>query len=972
MVSLLPPFIVWCLLNSGSFLCLPAVLIVCAFQLTEMKRQYWIFSVLVLSTPCCVGNDAESAQRFSAEKIEFFESRVRPILARHCYECHGKQKQESGLRLDSRSAILAGGDSGETVVMAGDPAKGLLVRALRHDGDLKMPPEERLSAKEIADVVSWITMGLPWPQEDDKVGESLSLGERIQRDRREHWAFQPVRRPVCPDLRGGSSPIDRFVLARLHQAGLTPSPATDRYTLVRRATFDLLGLPPEPDEVEVFARAAAPDAYERLIDRLLASPRYGERWGRHWLDVARYADTRGYAFGRERRFPYAYTYRDYVIDALNSDKPYNEFIVEQLAADRLSLPERDPRLAALGFLTVGRKFNNEHDDIDDQIDVVMRGLMGLTVACARCHDHKYDAIPTEDYYSLYGVLASSHEPGELPLVGNPADTPGFDEFQKELDNLQKNLDDFEAKKYASMLDTARSRVTDYLVRVVSKQPEHLLQKLPFISLSAEELKPQLVQRWRAFLQREAKADHPVFGPWRELVGLPKNEFTNRSAEIVNRWRDVPRDKLNPLVKQSLESESLQSNVDVARLYGRVFEEVYKAWKDVGDNQDSVPKLTPPQQQIAHLLFDESAPAAIPRRDLHAYFNREDRNQRAELQKKIDTHQVQSAGAPPRAMVLFDKPSPFNPQVFIRGNHARRGKQVPRQFVALLSGDARKPFANGSGRKELANAIVSPDNPLTSRVIVNRVWMHHFGEPLVDTPSDFGIRSDSPSHLQLLDWLAADLMSPVDINLQSSWSLKQLHRTIMLSRIYQQASIDRPDCRAIDPENRLLWRMNRRRLEFEPLRDSLLAVSGVLDLQRGGKPVDIFQPSSHRRSIYGLIDRQDLPQLLRDFDLASPDQSAERRTRTTVPQQALFMMNSPFVIEQAKAFLQQQEVATTSDSTERIHALHRIVFGRAPKKEEVAIGVEFIRIAISGEEIKLNPWEQYVQLLLLTNEFMFLD
>ncbi|MCH8922401.1 MAG: PSD1 domain-containing protein [Planctomycetes bacterium] len=908
---------------------------------------------------------------FTSAQHEFFENRIRPLLVQRCLKCHGSKKQESDLRLDSRRALLAGGDNGEAAVV-GKPAESLLIEAVRRAGDLKMPPDKPLAKTEIEALAAWIKMGLPWPASDVKTPEVLSHQQRLQYARRTHWALQPVRLPTPPEVKDAAwceTPLDRFVLARLEEAKLTPSPPANRRTLIRRATFDLLGLPPTPREVNAFVDDPAPDAFARLIDRLLASPHYGERWGRHWLDVARYSDTRGYSFGRERRFPYAYTYRDYVIRAFNSDLPYDRFVTEQLAADRLAGDEKPAYLAAMGFLTVGRKYSNKHDDIDDQIDVVTRGLLGLTVGCARCHDHKYDAIFSEDYYSLYGIFASSREPSSLPLIGDPADSPGYDAFKHELEKRQKTFDTFSDAKHAELLDVSRRRVTDYLVRVVSKQPETILQKLPFISLSREDLKPKLVARWRGYIERNAKAGHAVFGPWRELVKLDEKDFVARAAELVTQWDKLPagtgNGQLNPLVKRALNAEPLTSKIEVARVYGTLLSGVYVEWKKRGSKTEELTGGPAERSQLLQMVLGDGSPTNVARRDLLGYLSRADRNKYRELQKQIDSHQVNSPGAPPRGMVLVDLPSPYNPRVFLRGKASRPGKSVPRRFPQLISAESAQPYTNGSGRLELARAIVDPANPLTARVIVNRVWMHHFGEPLVTTPSDFGTRADPPSHPLLLDYLAWRLS-------RGGWSIKDLHRRIMLSAVYQQTSVDRPDARKIDPENRLLWRMNRRRLEFEAMRDALLSVAGRLDPMMGGKPVDIYRaPFRPRRSVYGMIDRQDLPGLLRVFDFASPDQSSPRRPRTIVPQQALFFMNSPFVIQQAEALAARPEVAGESDSTKRVAAIYQIVLTRTPSADESAAAVKFVSAAKTSSG-GLSPWVQYAQLLMLTNEFMFVD
>jgi mono/diheme cytochrome c family protein len=750
-----------------------------------------------LFLPAVRADDARPA--VSPEAAEFFEKRVRPILAERCFSCHGPDKQKGGLRLDS-AADLAKGSVNGPVVAPGDPAKSPLVAAVGYAGDTKMPPPPRpkLSAEAVDALTAWVKMGAPWPAERNPAAVKPTVADV----RAKHWSFQPVRKlapPAVKDADWPASPIDNFVLAKLQEKGLAPSRPADKRTLIRRVTFDLIGLPPTPEEVDAFLADESAGAFAKVVDRLLADPRYGERWARHWLDVARYADTKGYVFTEERRYPFAWTYRDYVVRSFNDDLPYDRFVVEQLAADRVTSGDDKRPLAAMGFLTLGRRFlNNTHDIIDDRIDVVSRGLLGLTVACARCHDHKFDPIPTKDYYSLYGVFASSVEPKDLPVIASPTPSPASEAFEKELAQLKED-----AAKY---------------------EMEH---------------------------QDELKAN-------------------NRAV----------RDELR------------------------------------------------------------------------------------KRQQKVETLKVTHPGAPPSAMVLTDAPQPTEPHVLVRGNPNNRGDAVPRQFLEVLSVEARKPFTDGSGRLELARAIADPKNPLTARVFVNRVWQHHFGEGLVRTPGDFGLRGEPPTHPELLDWLAATFV-------EEGWSVKQLHRLILLSRTYQQASDVEPKAQAVDVDNRLLWRMNRRRLEFEPLRDSLLAAAGRLDARQGGPAVELTTgPFSTRRSVYGFIDRQNLPGLYRTFDLASPDTATPQRHETTVPQQALFLMNSPFLIEQAKAVAARPDVAALADPEARVRRLYLVLYGRPADAEEVALGTRFVATAKAGPG--LTPWEQYAQVLLLANEFVTVD
>jgi mono/diheme cytochrome c family protein len=940
---------------------------------------------------------AENPSPVTPEQERFFEEKVRPLLAANCWDCHGAKKQESGLRLDSRSAAIDGGDSGERAVVPGDPDRSLLVKAINHVGEYHMPPKRKLADDQIDALTQWVKEGLPWPAASQPMAQDkLPPADLAKAHRENHWAYQPVKRPELPLQIQNSkfriqSAIDAFVVSKLSEKGLTPSPEANRRTLIRRLSFDLVGLPPEPEEVDAFLADKSPDAYERVVDRLLASPRFGERWARHWLDVARYGDTKGYAFQQERRYPYAYTYRDYVIRALNADLPYDEFILEQLAADQLPIAQQDKtRLAALGFLTTGRKFNNRNDDIDDQIDVVSRGLLGITVACARCHDHKYDAIPTEDYYSLYGVFGSCTEPAELPLIAEPEATAEYQKFETELNKLKAEVEKFVADKHKEFLDQTRRQSADYLARVAAGPSDTIAARLPFMSLDPKDLRPRLLERWRRYIDDTAKPEHPVLGLWHDLLKVPSDQFAEKSPPALAAWLAKPAGtspgQCNPLVQAAFAAEAPMARMDVPRIYGKLLTTAYEQWLDAGGNDEALKKLPEDARQLAEMLLGKDSPTDVAKDDTRQFLDRAGRNKFQELQKKVESYQVTSPLAPARAMVVVDQPKPMEPRVLVRGNPARPGNVVPRQFLLVLAGEGRKPFAEGSGRLELARAITSPDNPLTRRVIVNRLWMHHFGEPLALSPSDFGVRSERPSHPELLDELATRL-------LEAGWSLKALHREMVCSATYRQGSGFRvqgsvektsepsalkPEPRplnplSVDPENRLLWRMNRRRLELEAMRDTLLAVAGRLDTALYGRAVELTKaPFPRRRAVYEFIDRQDLPNFYRVFDIASPDQSSPRRPRTTVPQQSLFLMNSPFAIEQAQALAARPEVAKAVSDDQKISSLYRLVLNRSPDSDELAIGRQFIASAVPSNESKLSAWEQYAQLLLLTNEVMYVD
>jgi hypothetical protein len=679
------------------------------------------------------------------EAVEFFETKIRPVLVERCYECHSEKAKvlQGGLRLDTAERLRLGGDSGP-VVVPHKPEESQLISALRYQS-YEMPPTGKLPDNVIEDFVKWVEMGAPDPRTGTPAGGASTSAPENPFD---HWGYKPPKRPAVPEVAQKSWPrsdMDRFVLARLEFAKLSPSPKASPRTLLRRLYYDLTGLPPTAEELSDFEADPSDARYEATVDWLLASTPYGERWARYWLDLARYADTKGYLFLEDRNYTHAYKYRDWVIASFTTDRPYDEFIVAQLAADQVDDPESAP---AIGFLTLGRRFlNNRHDIINDRIDVVTRGLLGLTVACARCHDHKYDPISAADYYALYGVFASSEEK--------------------------------------------------------------------------------------------------------------------------------------------------------------------------------------------------------PRED-----------------------------GPP---MLVDAKEPVQPVIFLRGIPGNRGPKVDRRFLTCLAPKNKpKAFAHGSGRREMAKAIASRDNPLTARVWVNRVWGHLFGQPIVATTSDFGSRGTPPTHPELLDWLATEFM-------EDSWSTKRLIRRIVLSSTYRQASDERPECASVDPENSLVWRANRRRLDLESLRDSLLMASGRLDAAIGGPPVQLTSaPFATRRAVYGFIERQNLPAFFRTFDFANPNTHTPERPQTVAPQQALFLMNSPFVIEQAvnvaaRSSNAAEGAATENDSgkTARIAVLYECALGREPTSQEAAEAMAFVSAGQASESSPakvptLSRWEQLAQVLLMSNEFSFVD
>ncbi len=879
--------------------------------------------------------------RTAQADIEFFEKQIRPLLVERCQQCHGEKKQWAGLRLDSRDAIMSGGDSGPSIV-PGDNQRGELLDRIRSlDADVRMPPAETgepLAQNQVADLARWIAMGAPWPTE-------TPLSKRKEDLWRKHWSFQPLRASVLPtvgDDAGVKNDIDRFVVAKLQEAGLQATGEASRKTLIVRTTYDLCGLPPTQEEINAFIHDSSSDAYEQLIDRLLESPRYGERWGRHWLDVARYSDTKGYVYGREeRRFVHSSLYRDWVINAFNEDMPYDRFVLLQLAADQVA-PGDAVSQAAMGFLTLGRRFlGSSHDIIDDRIDVVGRGLLGLTIGCARCHDHKYDPIPTADYYSLYGVFANCVDQQiELPGLAEKSVAEKSESTDLRRQGLQERIQKLRSLTEIARVDAnkrIRDRIKDYLLaqREIEKYPE-----VAFVQLTGkEELIPAVVRRWHAFLAGAEHRSDPVFTPWIAFSKLQDDEFATRSAEVMKQLFDGSI-AINLRVAKAFEVVPGSAKV-VAERYASLLAANDLLWQSTPEVDRGL--IEECDRQLHDAFYADGSPCVIPDEPImntEWYWDNATGVKLWKAQNEVDQWILQSPGATPCAVVLNDSLVQQDAYVFRRGNPATKGERVPRQFLKVLSGETRHPFANGSGRLEMAKAIVDPANPLTARVWVNRVWQHHFGVGLVRTPSDFGLRSTQPSHPELLDHLTSQFIS-------SGWSTKSLHRAIMLSATYRQNSdapatvSERVLAQERDPENRLLWRSNRRRLQFEAWRDSLLATSGELDLTMGGPGTDLF---GFRRSVYITIDRQFLPTLLSVFDFANPDLHSPERSETTTPQQALFAMNHPFVVARAR------KIVANLDASAAVQQLYNTVLGRMPTREEGLIAEQFLVTAEQATNI----------------------
>ncbi len=786
---------------------------------------------------------------------------------------------------------------------------------------------------------------------------------------------------MVPDRAWPSSPLDHFILRKLSEAGMDPSPKASPRTLIRRVYFDLIGLPPTSAEVAAFENEHAANPLQtmtKLVDRLLASQEYGERWGRHWLDVARYADAKGYVDAGEPKYPFAYTYRDYVVRAFNEDLPYDQFVREQIAADLLGTKDSQS-LAALGFLTVGSRYNFfPHEIIDDRIDVVTRGFLGLTAACARCHDHKYDPILAEDYYSLYGIFASSRDPSpdQWPKLTDQAS--GEDaEFQTKLRETSEKYRALRAKLRQQIQHELRAWSGDYLRYIVQSTPAHRTQAQPAIRTERGVIREVAayagggVIRWRQFLAARRPND-PILGLWRRLFDLKSEEIPSRFTVELSAWK--ASGNANPLVLAAFENKPIESMADVADVYGQLLEDIELAWQTKWkESPETIGLADTNREKLRQVLYAAESPATMTvdeSEDLYTLDeSTEVRKHFAEIERvflgKWDT-------VVPRPMAVTDRAKPVIQRVFLRGDSKQLGEVVKRHVPAIYAGGQAREISSGSGRLVLANGIVHRENPLTARVIVNRVWAWHFGQALVITPSDFGIRSAAPSHPELLDYLATWLV-------KNGWSIKKLNRLILLSSTWQQLSFDRPKYRETDPENKWLWRMNRRRLGFEAMRDSMLSVAGQLECRAGGRPTEQRPDDStnRRRTMYLFVDREKLPDLFRVFDFPCPDISAPGRSRTTVPQQSLFLLNSPFVIAQAEATVRHLD-RNNDEAEQGIWQLYRQVLGREPEIDELALAKRYVvdraqpKVSSSGKPPAANPWAELAQALLLSNEFLFVD
>jgi len=992
-----------------------------------MKKLHWFVNVLIA---CCSLNTSYAKQEFNSEQLSFFETKVRPLLNEKCLECHSneKGKVKGGLSLDTREEILRGGENGD-VFNKDDISKSTLLKAVNWNGELQMPEKKKLTDEQINIFTKWFEMDIPDPRQ---VGDKALKNTK----KKEYWSFQPVIKPKIPFVKMETwcyNNIDRFVLSKLEEKEIIPAVTAHKETLIRRAYFDLIGVPPTPKQTAEFIVDEASNAFEKVVDKLLADPGYGERWGRHWLDTARYSDTTGELNNRVKdyRYPYAWSYRDWVINSINNDMPYDIFLKNQLAADKIN-NNNIANLAALGFLTVGQRFTNIDDIINDRIDVVGRGMLGLTLSCARCHDHKFDPITSADYYALRGIFLSCVEPDEGPIISGDPNSPKYIEFNNK-------IKDYEQKSYQAYYSIVREH-GDKIRKNAQAMTEFvmILGKSPTVE---QREKASAIAKKNKLVEREITDNFGRrFRPNDSLLGpFAKMHIDKLTIEQI---LNDKKQKYSSVVSDFLKKQQTSpvSDVEISVLVGKFFAELETLTAPVFAqimNPDTKIDDSNLNKELAEAIvfpFELSLMADLSVEKLKQIAAKFPMQQQGELTNKTFINQINELkltfkGGPVRAMVVEDKAKPVNSPLFPRGNAPKAGEEVkviPRRFIEILNTTNAPEFSNNdSGRLELAEAIASKNNPLTARVIVNRVWMYHFGEGLVRTPDDLGNQSGAPSHPELLDFLANWFMEDHGPK-KPAWSLKSLHKAIMLSKTYQQSSntyskTQLTEYSKIDPSNSLLWHANVRRLDFESYRDSLLSMGKVLQRDEiGGPSFNVLEePFIYRRSAYAYIDRANMPDVMMQFDMSNPLEPNTKRTSTVVPQQALFLMNSPLVANIVQKLSQRSEMVDAikleKNTTKGIVTAFRIVLQRTPTQAEQKFALDFLlkeskeqesikqamiplakeaqlkaeakykqalnnnnaRKAIVNEgrvteRVTFSPWEVLLQSLMFTNEAAYIN
>jgi hypothetical protein len=941
---------------------------------------------------CAAGSVRAEEPAADPARTEFFEKRIRPVLVEKCYGCHsdeaaGKNQLKGGLLLDTREGVLAGGDSGPAI-MPGNPDESLLLESLRYES-YEMPPDGKLPQSIIDDFARWIEQGAV----DPRTGTATLPTRAIDVEAgRQHWAYRPLQVPPqlpaasIPDassLRDAEteSPIDVSIEARLHDADLAPLTPADRVTLARRLSFDLTGLPPTPDQIDAFVADTSPQAYERYVDRLLASPRFGERWGRHWLDVARFAESvtlRGLVQHE------AWRYRDYVIEAFNSDLPYNEFIKQQVAGDLLpadSLEQERRQHIATTFLTLTNANLEDQDKeklrmdvVDEQLTVIGQALLGQTIGCARCHDHKFDPIPTTDYYALAGILRSTKTMEHANVsrwIDRPLPLP--DELEQQAAAHEAEISKLESRIAALKKQNGAAPQT------VKKE------SLPGIVL--DDAQATFVGQWKAsasvkpFVDAGYQHDEnsgrgeksatwevplPRAGEWE--VRLSYTTGTNRSSRVLVRLHTADGEhEVTIDQKQTPPIDSL-----FVSLGRHTFAEEQPARVEIA-NRGADGNVIVDAVQFLPVDGEELAKASAPAPDEKAerQARRERQQQLKDLQAQLKT--LEKTALPrPLYQGVQEEAEIGDMHVNIRGNVHQLGEQVPRGFLSVVDTGADTQISDDqSGRRQLGEWLADPANPLPARVYVNRVWQWLFGVGLVTTPDNFGTTGQPPSHPELLEYLAGRFI-------ERGWSTKKLVREIVLSKAYQRVSTPSESHAKVDPENRLLWRMNRKRLEAECLMDAVMTVSGALDHKLGGKTLPDklsadydYEHDSDRRAIYWPLLRNALPEMLLVFDGANPSLVTGRRNVSSVAPQALYLLNNPWILEQSELAAERLLAGEALSDSARIHQAFRLTLGRLPTDLEEQTVAAFVAgsEAVLPEE-RLTRWTQVVQSLLGTLDFRY--
>ncbi len=938
------------------------------------------------------------AQTATPDQAEFFEKKIRPLLAAKCQKCHSADAQVAGLDMSSAAGFARGGESG-ALINKDKPEESRLLKVISYDENPKMPPTGKLKNDEIEAITAWVKMGAPWPGAAPaaaaKTWPKNSSVRSFTDDEKQFWAFQPMRDFAPPQVKNSAwakSPIDNFILAKLEEKGLQPAPAADKLTLLRRATFDLTGLPPTVKEMNDFLADTAPDAFKKVVERLLASPRYGERWGRHWLDVARYADSTGN--DEDHRYPHAWKYRDYVIQAFNDDLPYDQFVREQLAGDLLPAADGGEvnrrGIIATGFLSLGAKAIAQQDKVkmlydvyDEQVDVTSKAFLGLTVACARCHNHKFDPILTKDYYAMTAMFASTKSfsnweshvsvPLEKPLVPKA-------EFEKYL-AAKKALAEKDKRVRLAMEDITDAVKEPIVKANMPRLAEFMLAARKVYQPSTTLAATKLASAKLEDIAAQTKLPTDLLKKWVEYL-----KPSDKIRGYLNEWNEAKPDKLSE-VALAYQTRFQKRHADLEEKLLKWRPEYQKALAENKALPDK-PKLEAGEDRFFDDVYFGGGPFSVsPRERRNATatapkdkgsFTDEQWTQLEALRKESEALKKSAPPEPEMACAIEDG-EPVKQKVFIRGDYNAHGDDAPPSFPAILEKYNTNPTFKGSGRLQFAEWLARPEHPLTSRVLVNRVWQGHFGEGLVRTPDNFGKMGEKPSHPELLDFLARQFS-------KNGYSIKALHRLMMLSSTYQMAS-DNIAAMEADQDNRLLSRFSRRRLSIEEMRDGLLAIDGTIDLTMGGSlqsgrgtdgetsqgRLSVNPETLKRRSVYIPLRRANLPTLLNLFDFGDATTMTGKRQLTNVATQALFWLNSEFLTERSVEIT--KGLLSEKNNADRVATAYLRVLNRQASAEEIAHGLSYLAAftqKFAGDKAEAKAWQSFCRILMASNDFIYVD